>query len=240
MTTWDLALPDGARIVPLSEQLALTTVEPVQVEGVLGATNAPSGAVFYGGSDLEIFESADRTAFVIYCGERGAGYKFGTYCVRYWPDGRWAWVELPSFTEGRVGVQERPDGLYYSFPSNDGHSWTRSRVPGYVTPGWPTNGQTVVAPVSIVTTPAPGQFLPVDQTARDQVAALKKTVADLSTKLTQLAARAAGLTEGQVDDRLWAKFPDALFYYLRQASGGYLGELQRIVAETVERLVQAK
>lgn len=221
---WTLTLPDGARIA-VSE----TVTAPADSE-LLGASPTPGGVAIYGGSDLHAYTSADGTLFLIFVGERGPGYTFGTYVLRYWRDGRREWVELPAFTEGRAGVVREPDGLYLAWPLPHGRSWERIKVPGYVTPGWPSSGKTVVAPVSITTTPAPAALT--DREARDQVAALKRTVEAQAKAIAQLQARpAGGLTAGQVDDRLWAKLPDALYALLAGNNAGIVGQIRRIVGE---------
>ncbi|HMQ32176.1 MAG TPA: hypothetical protein PKD53_15710 [Chloroflexaceae bacterium] len=232
---WELALPDGARVVSLAEQLL-----PAAPEGALGATPAPGGAEIYGGSDLHAYMSADGTLFVIYCGERGPGYKFGTYCLRYWRDGRREWVELGAFTEGRAGVVREPDGLYLAWPLPGGKSWERVKVPGYVTPGWPSSGQSVVAPVSITTTPAPAQFAGADQAARDQLAALKKQLAALTNRVAQLEARPAGAQGpdvNQIRDVIWnlPTVVDRIYAELAADNKGLVEQVERIVRRVLAR-----
>ncbi len=203
-------------------------------EPILGATAMPGGSLIYGGSDLEIFDSADGTIFVLLVGER-VGRKFGTYCLRYFADGRSEWIELPSFTEGRAGVRERPSGLFVSWPTPNGKGWERHPVPGYVVPGWPTNGKTAPAPVAITTTPPVGSLT--DTQARDDIKSLRKQVADLeklvrqqAATIQQLVARpAGGLTASQVDDRIWSKLPDALYSVLAADNPGVVGQIRRVV-----------
>ena len=62
----------------------------------------PGGAVF-GGAPSFSMRGRDNAVYVVYCGER-AGKKFGTHAFRVLPNGDREWIELPVFTEGRVGV----------------------------------------------------------------------------------------------------------------------------------------
>ncbi|HMQ31875.1 MAG TPA: hypothetical protein PKD53_14195 [Chloroflexaceae bacterium] len=227
--SWTLTLPDGARI-------AVTESVTADSE-LLGASPTPGGVAIYGGSDLHAYTSADGTLFVIYCGERGPGYKFGTYCLRYWPGGRREWVELPAFTEGRAGVVREPDGLYLAWPLPHGRAWERVKVPGYVTPGWPTTGKVAPAPVAITTTPPVGSLT--DTQARGEIASLKKQVAAQAAQIAALAARpvAAPADVQTIRDVIWnlPTVVDKIYAELAADNKGLVGQIERIARRDRER-----
>ena len=156
-------------------------------------------------------------------------------------------AEIP-FTEGRVGVQERPHGLTYAFPTANGRGWERFGIPGYVTPGYPTNGKEIpVGPVTIQTVAPPASFK--DAEAHQLIASLQKmvkaleaTVKSQAATIQQLQARPAAATSpAQLTDALWSvltsgKGEDWLYALLARNTGGVVGQVQRLAAETVRAM----
>jgi hypothetical protein len=193
--------------------------------------NLPGGSEIYGGADLMSFRSDDNTVFIVYCGER-TGHKFGTHIVRCFTPNRAEYIDLPSFFEGRAGCAVEPDGLYVSWPSADAKALVRYKVPGYVTPGYPSNGQQV-APLP----PAPSQpASTVDATARQQISELRaqmeREVKALRNEIDVLKRRPV-MTEQAVKDYVWTWSNRRIFWDLTADTQGAL-------ANTIRAMIKQK
>lgn len=198
--------------------------------------NMPPGGVAFGGVAPETKVSANGWVYVVYCGER-PGYKFGTHVYRIWPQNNHVeWVDLPAFTETRAAVHIEPDGMYLSWPTNRERQVQRIKVPGFVTLGYPSNGQTVNNPA-----PLPQPTTTVDSQARQDIANLRNQITQLSALVTQLRNRVdtlekrptSSLTVKQVEDIAWSKSADRMYFELGQPNSGIVGRITQIVRSLI-------
>lgn len=223
------------------EEVELPDWQPV--EETLGAAGVqeiplPDG-VGFGGADVWSGVSKDGTLYSVLCVER-TGMKFGTYAFRLHPDGRREWIALQEFTEGRVTVSPERGMQFLTWLSPNSRAVRRAQLPGYVSP----EATGIATPISIVpTAPANGGGGGgADQDARKGVADLKKQLGTLAKAVEGLAARpaAAPLTGQQLTDAVWSvmekKGPDWLYGLLGGNTGGVVGQIQRIAAETVRAM----
>lgn len=177
----------------------------------------PNGIVVFGGVGPVTVRDANNYLYVVYCGER-PGRKFGTHVFRVTPNGTPEWVEYAPFTEGRVETTIEPDGLYISFPTNKERNIERVRIVGFVTPGYPTSGQSAPAPSPVPTQPTPTTPVPdmVDEGARAYTSDVKKLllgeIGKLQQRVTNLEKRpVSGFDEQRVNDHAWAKAGERLY-----------------------------
>lgn len=203
----------------------------------------PGGVIHYGGAAVFTMRSADGWVYTVYVGER-PGRKFGTHCYRTAPDNtRSEWVELPEFTEGRVGVTVEADGVYLSWPINRDRDVTRVKLPGFILPGYPSSGQSSPAPTNpIPTQPVPTQPVDVvDEGARQYTTAVKK---ELIAELDRLKARVAaleqkpsggGVTEQQVRDIAWQLAADRIYAELN----GYNNPIKNVLETIIRRIIKS-
>lgn len=183
----------------------------------------PNGIVVFGGAAPFVRHSADGSIYVVYCGER-PGRKFGTHVYRVLPNNQTEWVEYAPFTEGRVDAEVRPDGLYISFPVNRERQIEDVKIAGFITPGYPTSGQTAPAPVPTPVQPVPTPITDlVDEGAREYTSNVKKEllgrIITLEKKVAALETRpVGGFDEQRVNDHAWAKAGERLYAELADPS----------------------
>jgi hypothetical protein len=185
----------------------------------------PGGIEIFGGADIVSVRSADNSTYVVYCGER-RGSKFGTHVYRI-VNGRAEWVELPAFTETRAGVTVEPDGMFLTWPIG-ASGIVRIKVPGYVTPGFPSAGAGAALP------PSPVVVSSQDTTARASIDALRteyreslaKTKRDLEAKINAMPKPASGVSEQSARDIAWSLAADRFYAELQNIILAMIKELQ--------------
>lgn len=224
------------------EQVELPGWQPVE-ETLGGAAVVdlplPDG-VGYGGADTWSFQDASGTLYAVLCAER-SGQKFGTYCFRRLPSGHREYIQLQEFTEGRVTVSEEPPvGVFLTWLAKGDRVLKRAQLPGLVHP----QATGVATPIQVVPT-APqaggGTDAGVDAEGRkhtsDTKKALEGQIRALDARIKALEARpaSAGLSAQQVDDRIWAKLPDALYAVLQSDNQGIVGQILRIVSPLLRK-----
>lgn len=200
----------------------------------------------------------DNAVYVVYCGER-PGKKFGTHAFRVLPNGVREWVELPAFTEGRVGVTVEADGAYLTFPTDRDTAELRVKLPGFVPMDF-----TGTLPPPVDPQPLPQPTQPsgpcVDEEGRAYTNAVKKElkgdVAKLDARVKALEARPVVTGNGGLNaDQVWQLSRDSVYANLiesrtdgiakeiaaiaREVTGGAAGVTEARVREIVrEELVK--
>lgn len=191
----------------------------------------PGGSVF-GGAPSFSMKGRDGAVYVVYCGER-PGKKFGTHAFRVLPNGTREWVELPAFTEGRVGVTVEADGAYLTWPVDRDTAELRVKLPGFVPMDFDGTLPPPVQPQPVPTPPAPVNA--VDEEGRAYTNAVKKElkgdVAKLDARLKAVEARpaggAGGVSEAQARDIAWSLAPSAVYADLQRADSG----IRKVIGE---------
>ena len=193
----------------------------------------PAGGYIFGGVAPEVHQSADGVLYVVFCGGIGSE-PFGTYVYRIYPNMHVERVPLPAFTPTRAATSIRPDGLYLTWPTRNERAIIEVKVPGFVTP----SGGTVA--------PSPTG---VDQVARNDIAALRNQVSQLSTllnttrnevtqlrnRVAALEARPVGLSQQQVETVAWNKSADRMYFELGNPNSGIVGRITQLVQSLVKR-----
>lgn len=180
----------------------------------------------YSGAPIFTARSADGTLFAVFAGRRVAGGVFSQQVARL-VNNVWRWYEVPNASTPRPSMSIEATGLFVTYLSEDSKVLRRWKVPDFVTPG------------NTPTPPQPADC--VDQTARDGVAALKAQASQQQMQINTLrsdvaalqAAPPSGVTVQQVEDIVWARTPDAVYYDL-QNEGGIYGQIQAIVDKALK------
>lgn len=202
----------------------------------------------YGGSGMWSFRDAAGAMWFVYSGKNPDGV-FKQQVARLFK-GKFKWYDVPVQYHSRPIPSIEPSGLYITYQVNEaGNEIRRWKVPDFVMPGYPTDGQSgpvpPTPPVEMVDATARADALQCERRIdklvvdyeKDQKAqkllidALRVEVNDLKWKVAELQNRpSGGLTWLQIKDHLWSDniIQDKVYLDLQQ-KGGIYGMLEAIV-----------
>ena len=204
----------------------------------------------YGGSGMWSFRDAVGAMWFVYSGKNPDGV-FKQQVARLFK-GKFKWYDVPVQHHSRPTASIEPSGLYITYQVNEaGNEIRRWKVPDFVMPGYPTDGQSApvppTPPVEMVDATARADALQcerridkliaendkTDGEQKKQIEALQAQVLKLQQQVAELQKRpAGGVTEQQVADIVWSKTPDAVYADL-QNRGGIYGMIRAIVDEVL-------
>lgn len=181
------------------------------------------------------YRDAVGAIWFVYSGKNPDGV-FKQQVARFM-DKKWKWYDVPVLFHGRPTASIEPSGLYITYIVNEnGNEVRRWKVPDFVMPGYPTDGQSAPVP------PTPPVEM-VDQTARQNIQQLRQLVDALTKANAQQAELikalrndlnaqrpSAGLTWLQIKDHLWndSIIQDKVYLDLQQ-KGGIYGMIEALV-----------
>lgn len=206
----------------------------------------------YGGSGMWSFRDAAGAIWFVYSGKNPDDGIFKQQVARY-HNKKWKWYTVPVQFHGRPTATIEPSGLYITYIVNEANTDIRRwKVPDFVMPGYPTDGQSgpvpPTPPVEMVDATARAEALQcerridklivendkTDGEQKKQIEALQAQVLKLQQQVAELQKRpAGGVTEQQVADIVWSKTPDAVYADL-QNRGGIYGMIRTIVDEALK------
>ena len=189
----------------------------------------------YGGAELWWNVGRDNCRYTVICAAPSRVEDIRAMAFRQHPDGR---TERLNFDATppigvRPSVVETADQAFVLWMNPGNRSFTVCVLPFYV-----PRAYTGTVPPSIPITPAPpaAPSGPVrDEAAHKGLADAQKAIKALEGRLKALEGRPqpATLTERNVDDRVWAKLPDAMYGHLASDNQGLIGQIRRIVGPMI-------
>lgn len=203
----------------------------------------------YGGSGMWSYRDAAGAMWFVYSGRNPEDNIFKQQVARFFK-GKWKWYTVPVQFHGRPIATIEPSGLYITYmvneASNDIRRW---KVPDFVMPGYPTDGQSgpvpPTPPVEMVDATARADALQCERridklvvdyekgekAQKEQLEALRAELNDLKRQVQQLQQRpTGGLTWLQIKDHLWSDntIQDKVYLDLQQ-KGGIYGMIESLV-----------
>lgn len=178
----------------------------------------------YGGAGIFTFQSADGWMFLIFTGEGPDG--FGAYVYKT-KDGKQERVPLSYFSKSRPSADLEADGLYVTLFKNDETGVVRIKVPGFVMPGYPSNGQSggqlPPAPTEAIDSVARGSIASIQNKLNDTATIVKRETDNLwnaiitdRKKVTALEAKVNAIPNtvgsGITRDQAWQMALDAQYW----------------------------
>lgn len=224
------------------EEVVLPPWQPVSEALGAGVTDLPlPDGLGYGGADTWSAQDASGAIYAVLCAERPS-QKFGTYAFRRHPNGHREYIALQEFTEGRVTVSEEPPvGAFLTWLARGDRVLKRAQLPGFV----PLLATGVATPITVVpTAPATGGGAggpAVDEVARKYTSDTKKALeAQLRAQEARIKALEARVSDSSLMHVVWKvmgeKLEDGLYLILSSNTGGVVGQVQRIAAETAKAM----
>lgn len=194
----------------------------------------------YGGAGIFTFQSADGWLYLIFTGDGPDG--FGAYVYKI-KDGKQERVPLAYFSKSRPSADVEPDGLYVTLFKNDERGVVRLRVPGFVVPGYPSNGQQggqlPTPPAEAIDSVARGSIASVQNKVNDTAAVLKRETENLWNAIITdrktvkaLSDKVGTLMSGISRDEAWKLALDAQYWGITANESDARKELIKLIVAT--------